>query len=119
VGSRGSTICDKGLSVLNCVCLLVKLVPVRLLWAGIILCWMACGPGAMSRSELLFWAVGLAIFVLSEIVIVVTSHNRHSPPRGYITPSIIQYGLCGVMHRRKIRFSRDRPFSAIPEALPR
>jgi hypothetical protein len=49
---------------------------------------MACGPGAMSRSELLFWAVGLAIFVLSEIVIVVTSHNRHAP-RGYITPSII------------------------------
>ena len=44
----------------------------------------------MSRSELLFWAVGLTIFVLSEIVVVVTSHNRHSH-RGYITPSIIQY----------------------------
>jgi hypothetical protein len=42
----------------------------------------------MSRSELLFWAVGLAIFVLSEIAVVVTSHNSH---HGYITPSIIQY----------------------------
>ena len=57
---------------------------------GGVLCWMPCEPRAMSRSELLFWAVGLAIFVLSEIAVVVTSHNRHSH-RGYITPSIIQY----------------------------
>ena len=46
-------------------------------WVGV-LCWMPCEPRAMSRSELLFWAVGLAIFVLSEIVVVGTSHNRHS-----------------------------------------
>jgi hypothetical protein len=45
---------------------------------------------AMSRSELLFWAVGLAICLFSGIVVVVTSHNRHSHG-GYITPSIIQY----------------------------
>jgi hypothetical protein len=43
----------------------------------------------MSRSEFLFWAVGLAIFVYSGIVVVVSSHNRHFH-RGYITPSIIQ-----------------------------
>jgi hypothetical protein len=46
--------------------------------------------GAMSLSEFLFWVTGLAIFLLSGIVVVVTSHNRHSH-RGYITPSIIQY----------------------------
>jgi hypothetical protein len=44
----------------------------------------------MSRSELLFWAVALAIFALSGIVVVVTSHNRHSRI-GYIMPSIVQY----------------------------
>jgi hypothetical protein len=44
----------------------------------------------MSRSELLFWAMALAISVFSGIFVVVTSHNRHSH-RGYITPSIIQY----------------------------
>jgi hypothetical protein len=32
----------------------------------------------MSRSELLFWAMALVIFVFSGIVVVVTSHNRHS-----------------------------------------
>jgi hypothetical protein len=34
--------------------------------------------------------MALAIFVLSGIVVVVTSHNRYSH-RGYIAPSIIQY----------------------------
>jgi hypothetical protein len=34
-------------------------------------------PG-VSRSEALFWAAGLAIFVFSVIVMVVASHNRHS-----------------------------------------
>jgi hypothetical protein len=34
-------------------------------------------PGE-SRSEALFWAAGLAIFVFSVIVMVIASHNRHS-----------------------------------------
>jgi hypothetical protein len=64
---------------------------VRQKWAAEgVLCCMACGLGAMSRSEFLFWAMALAILVFSGIVVVVTSHNRHSH-RGYITPSIIQY----------------------------
>ena len=43
----------------------------------------------MSRSELLFWAVGLAIFVLSEIAVVVTSHNRHSDRGAIESPCTI------------------------------
>jgi hypothetical protein len=33
---------------------------------------------AASRSEPLFWAAGVAIFVFSVIVMAVASHDRHS-----------------------------------------
>jgi hypothetical protein len=42
----------------------------------------------MSRSELVFWAVALAIFLLSGLFLMVDSHHRHSRG-GYMTPSVI------------------------------
>ena len=63
----------------------------------------------MSRSEFLFWATGLAIFLLSGIVVVVTSHNRHSH-RGYITPSIIQHLALHRSVTTGLNFTQNRRF---------
>jgi hypothetical protein len=46
------------------------------------------GASEMSRSELVFWAVALAIFLLSGLFLIVVSHNGHSRG-GYMTPSVI------------------------------
>jgi hypothetical protein len=75
-------------SRVRCSSWLVKPAPVRPLRA-VVFAGACLARAAMSRSELLFWGAALAIFVFSGIVVVVTSHNRHSRG-GYITPSVVE-----------------------------
>jgi hypothetical protein len=73
----------------------------------------ACWRGAMSRPEILFWTVAVAIVAFSGVVVVVTSHDRHHG--GYTTPSVSQYSGSAVDRSAGFRRSREGPRSAMGE----